>query len=69
MKVTREKTWVAFNSGWCPNCAAYTKMEHIYTGLPGIASQNCLSCGTNYQANFLENGADELEVPDNFVFL
>ena len=42
-------------------------MERIRTGMPGIQAAKCPDCGTHYQANFLEDGEDMLDVPTNFT--
>ena len=67
-KVTRETTWKAFNNNWCPKCAAYTKMEVVRTGLPGISAQTCVAYQTHYTANFLEDAMDELDSPEYFTW-
>jgi hypothetical protein len=68
MFVKRSVTWDTFDRNWCPTCAETTEMEPIRTGLPGIATQKCPICKHQYQANFLEDGEDLLEVPDELKF-
>ena len=67
MQITRKATWDAFSANWCPVCAKTVEMEHMHTGLPGIAAQKCPECCANYQANYLENGDDMLTIPDGYV--
>jgi len=67
MKVTRKETWNAFNENWCPICAMKVEIIPIVTGLPGISAWGCPTCKSQYQANFLEDAEDILEIPDNFV--
>lgn len=67
MNITREAFLSAFGIDWCPHCGRPTTMRRINTGLPGILAQECTECHMNYQANFLEDDAELIEVPDTWV--
>lgn len=68
MKVKRSDTLKSFEMNWCPICAKVVDMEPRITGLPGIASKRCPECDSHWQANYLEDPNDLLEVDDNFIF-
>jgi len=68
MFVKRSVTWEAFDRDWCPTCVKKVVMKHIQTNLPGIAAQQCPECKTGYQANYLEDGEDLLDVPEHLKF-
>jgi len=68
MLVKRSITWDAFDRNWCPVCVKKVEMKHIQTNLPGIAAQQCPECKSHYQANYLEDGEDLLEVADELKF-
>jgi hypothetical protein len=69
MKLLREQTWLMFEAKWCPVCGEITRMEQVRTNFPGIQAQKCNVCNKHFQANYLEDGKDELEIPDSFKLM
>ena len=67
MLISRSLTWDMYYDGWCPKCGCVTEKKRIHTGMPGIACRQCTKCQGYSQVNFLEDGNDLLECPDDFI--
>lgn len=68
MKIKRQQIFDMWDTNHCPKCNKTSEFTAIPTGMPGIACKKCEGCGGYFQADFLEDGDDILECPDDFVF-